>query len=93
MTKLPRMTLKKLDPAKVFNTLHIVDTSNMNLLSNYYMLTPDQRAFVDEIINICESKFQEQIDEYNEDLVDHEMELEDELNELESKAYDKHEDN
>ena len=75
MITLPKMELKKLDPAKIFNSLHIVDTSNMNLLSNYYMLTTDQRAFVDELINICETEFQNQIENYNEDLESVEQDL------------------
>lgn len=76
--KLPKMKLKKLDPAKVFNSLHIVDTTNAGLASSYYLLTTDQRAYVDELINICETYFQYQIDDFNEDLKDAEEELEEE---------------
>lgn len=68
MSTLPKMHLEKLDTAKIFNSLNIIDTTNVGLASNYYLLTPDQRAFVDELINLCESRFQQQIEEYNEDL-------------------------
>lgn len=78
--KLPKMTLKKLDPAKVFNSLHIVDTTNAGLPSNYYSLSPDQRAYIDEVINICETHFQNQIEEFNSDLYDVETEMLEKIN-------------
>lgn len=89
---MPRMILQKLDPTNVFNALHVVDTTNMGLPTNYYQLTPDQRAFIDEITNICENSFQEQIDDYNLDLVETEIEIDETISELESKVYDKYED-
>ena len=81
--KLPKMTLKKLDPAKVFNSLHIVDTTNAGLPTSYYLLTPDQRAYIDELINICETYFQHQIDDLNEDLHDVETTMTEHINQLE----------
>lgn len=77
MITLPKMELKKIDPAKVFNSLNVIDTTNAKLATNYYLLTPDQRAFVDELINICESEFQNQIEIYNEDLEYVEQDLND----------------
>lgn len=77
MITLPKMELKKIDPAKVFNSLNVIDTTNAKLATNYYLLTPDQRAFVDELINICESEFQNQIENYNEDLEYVEQDLND----------------
>ena len=85
--KLPKMTLKKLDPAKVFNSLHIVDTTNAGLASSYYLLTTDQRAYVDELINICETYFQYQIDEFNEELEDAEEELKEKQNNIDVEKY------
>ena len=81
MITLPKMELKKIDPAKVFNSLNVIDTTNAKLATNYYLLTPDQRAFVDELINICESEFQNQIEIYNEDLENEDLEyVEQDLN-------------
>ena len=85
--KLPKMTLKKLDPAKVFNSLHIVDTTNAGLASSYYLLTTDQRAYVDELINICETYFQYQIDDFNEELEDAEEELIEEASKKDVEKY------
>lgn len=85
--KLPKMTIKKLDPAKVFNSLHIVDTTNAGLPSTYYLLTTDQRAYVDELINICETYFQYQIDDFNEELEEAEEEIKEILQEKDADKY------
>jgi DNA-binding PadR family transcriptional regulator len=87
MMKLPKMTIKKLDPAKVFNSLHIVDTTNAGLPSTYYALTTDQRAYVDELINICETYFQYQIDDFNDELEEAEEELKEEQSKKDSDKY------
>lgn len=80
--KLPKMMLEKLDPAEVFRSLHIVDTTNVGLPTNYHILTPEQKAYVDEIVNICESKFQHQIAEYNDSLYDVEVAMLDKITEI-----------
>ena len=89
--KLPKMTLKKLDPAKVFNSLQIVDTTNAGLASSYYLLTTDQRAYVDELINICETYFQHQIDDFNEDVEEAEEEIAETLQKKDADKYSAYE--
>ena len=70
MTKVknPRLELKYIDPVKVYNSLHIVDTSGVKFPTNYYQLTPEQRQFVDGIMFAVEDHVHEVVEQYNEDI-------------------------
>lgn len=67
-TTLPRLEVKYIDPVKVYNSLHIVDTSGVGFSTNYYQLTPEQRQFVDGLIFAVEDSINEAIEQHNEDL-------------------------
>lgn len=68
MITIPRMNSSFLDAAKIYNSLHVADTTSVNYPMNYYLLSTEQRMFVDAIINACGDEFQQSVDSHNEDL-------------------------
>ena len=68
MIQIPRFEAKKLDTAKIYDWLTIASVTNVNFPTNYYLLTQDQKEFVDLIVRCCEGFLNEQIENYNEDL-------------------------
>ena len=68
MISIPKMNLKFIDAAKTYNALHIADITSVDYPTNYYLLSPEQRTFVEALIAACEQSFQDKIDDYNEEI-------------------------
>ena len=68
MITVPKIHLERLDPIKIYNFLRIADTNGVGYATNYYLLTPDQKMFVDALVKASEEVILQQIEIYNEEL-------------------------
>ena len=68
MITVPKIQLESLDPIKIYNFLRIADMNGVGYATNYYLLTPDQKMFVDALVKASEEVILEQIEIYNEEL-------------------------
>lgn len=77
MITIPRMKLEKLDVAKLYNSLNIADTTPLNYPTNYYLLSREQRDFVEALFRVAEDSFKQNLNEHDEDLAYFEEDLND----------------
>ena len=82
MITVPRMKLKKLDVAKLYNALSIADTTPLNYPTNYYLLTREQKDFVEALFRVAEDSFKESLEEHEEDVLSFEEDLAETIREL-----------
>ena len=68
MKELPRMSLPTFNRKKVYDSLSTQDTDLVGFPTNYYLLSLDQRDFIDSIMLECEKSLNHHINDFNDDL-------------------------